>query len=90
MADDRAIRRLKARAAEMRAASSPRRRRPNFVEGILLEEIDKALGRRDRATLAALDRLREASGLPADPRVHRFLRIADQARALINREGNAA
>lgn len=65
---------LEARAAAVLARSCARAA-PTYLESVLLAEIDKALGAGNRQTLAALDRVREATALPQDPRVARELRI---------------
>lgn len=65
---------LAARAAAI-LAQTPARRAPTYLEGVLLAEIEKALISRDRTALAALDRVREATVLPQDPRVARELKM---------------
>lgn len=82
---------LERRARTIAAAMAKRpARQPTFLQTVLLEEIDKALARRDRATLAALERLREVEGLPGDPRVRRLMQITEQVRTLLTAKGNAA
>lgn len=80
---------LEARAAAIAKSMRPRGRSLTYLETALLEEIDRALAERDRATLAALDRLREKAGLPQSPRVHLQLRVVSQVRALIQKGSTA-
>ena len=66
---------LSERAAAIFEQQHPRRRLPNFVEQTSLTEIERALERRQRDVLVALDRVRDAAALPQDPRVARELKI---------------
>jgi len=50
-----------------------------YLEVVLLQEIEGALGA-DRSHLYSLDRIREAAGLPPDPRVQRRLQALAAAR----------
>jgi hypothetical protein len=79
------------RAAAIFAQRMPRRRQHTFVEAALLAEIERALASQQRDVLAALDRLREAAGLPQDPRVAFELKIERLKIELLSpRKGAAA
>jgi hypothetical protein len=79
------------RAAAVFTQRMPRRCQHTYVEAALLAEIDRALAVQQRNVLAALDRLREAAGLPQDARVAFELKIEHLKIELLSpRKGVAA
>lgn len=51
----------------------------SYAEVMLLDEIARALRNDDRDTLALLDRIRDAAGLPQDKRVRECLARQEKA-----------